>query len=254
MNRRTLIGIVCIILAIAITFGVAPLVNRMTTDNTTVIRLATDVKQGTEITAPMLETVSVKTETVPEGIIMDPAKIIGKYAASQLYTGDYLSAKKLTNERVNANDAFAGLTGDKVAVSFTIDSFAGGLSGKLQNGDIISIMINDKATNTTYIPGELKYVQIITATTGEGVDVDSAHDGEVIIPTTITVIVTNEQAKLLAHYETYASMHISLVYRGSEMNAAKFIAKQDEYLANALTSGANAQTPKDTTNKTTKTN
>ena len=36
MKNRTIIGIVCMILAVAMTFAVAPLVNRLTSDTTTV--------------------------------------------------------------------------------------------------------------------------------------------------------------------------------------------------------------------------
>ena len=46
MKNRTIIGIVCMILAVAMTFAVAPLVNRLTSDTTTVVRLKQDVGRG----------------------------------------------------------------------------------------------------------------------------------------------------------------------------------------------------------------
>ena len=50
MKNRTIIGIICMVLAVVITFAVAPLVNRLSSDTSTVIRLAEDIKQGAQIT------------------------------------------------------------------------------------------------------------------------------------------------------------------------------------------------------------
>lgn len=51
MKNRTILGIVCIVLAIAVMFGAAPLVNVMTAGKTEVIRFRRDVPQGTRIAA-----------------------------------------------------------------------------------------------------------------------------------------------------------------------------------------------------------
>ena len=80
MKNRTVIGVICMVLAVVITFAVAPLVNRLTSGISEVVRLSTDVKQGVQITAEHLETVKVKTDTIPEGAVTDPNEIIGKYA------------------------------------------------------------------------------------------------------------------------------------------------------------------------------
>ena len=141
MKNRTVIRIICMVLAAAVTFGVAPLVNRLTSDTTTVIRVSADVKQGSQITDAQVETAEVKADTLPTGVITQKAQVVVKYAASN---------------------------GSKVAVSITIDTFAAGLSGKLQNGDIISVIVTDKDAGKTSIPAELKYVKVITTTTAGG--------------------------------------------------------------------------------------
>ena len=233
MKNRTIIGVICMVLAVAVTFAIAPLVNRLTTDTSEVIRLASDVKQGTEIKAESLEVVKVKTDTVPQGTVNDPSAIIGKYAASQLYAGDYLTAEKLTGEANTASDVFASLNGEKVAVSVTIDTFAAGLSGKLQNGDIISVIVVDRDTGKAAIPGSLKYLKVITTTTSGGIDQDSIvknEDGSYEIPSTVTLLAGTEQAKQLAEYDNEDVMTVALVYRGTAENAQKFLDTQDEYL------------------------
>lgn len=236
MKNRTVIGIVCMVLAVAMTFFVSPLVNKLTSDTTTVIRVSADVKQGAQITDKHIETVGVKTDTLPAVVITQKSQVIGKYAASNIYAGDYFTTAKITDEANTAEDVFASLDGTKVAFSITIDSFAAGLSGKLQNGDIISIIVTDKDTGATSIPGSLKYLQVITTTTAGGVDKDSIvknDDGTFDLPSTVTVLVNADQAKLLAKYENNSTMQTALVYRGGKDTANKFLAKQDEYLKSA---------------------
>ena len=238
MKNRTVIGIICMVLAVIITFAIAPVVNRLTSDTTTVIRLSDDVKQGAQITEDKIETTEVKTDSIPAGVIVEKGAVIGKYAASNLYAGDYFTSDKLTAEAYTADDVFASLDGTKVAVSITIDSFAAGLSGKLKNGDVISIIVTDKDTGNTSIPGALKYVKVITTTTAGGVDKDSVvqnDDGTYELPSTVTVLVSTEQAKLLAKYEDNSTMQTALVYRGNIETANKFLATQDEYLKNGGT-------------------
>ncbi|MDD4415030.1 MAG: RcpC/CpaB family pilus assembly protein [Oscillospiraceae bacterium] len=236
MKNRTVIGIICMLLAVAVTFGVAPVVNRMMGDTTTVIRLSADIRQGAQITSEQIETVEVKTDTLPAGVITQKTEVIGKYAVSALYSGDYFTAPKLTDQANTANDVFASLDGSKVAVSITIDTFAAGLSGKLQNGDIISMIVINKDSGNAVIPAELKYIKVITTTTAGGIDKDSVttnEDGSYDLPSTVTVLVSTEQAKLLAKYEESSTMQTALVYRGDSKTAHQFLDKQEEYLKTA---------------------
>lgn len=231
MRNRTVLGIVCILLSLLITFGFSPLINRLTDGEVTVIRLVRDVKQGDEITAEDLETVRVKKSTLPDGTITDVNSLKDKYALSDLYKGDYLNKDKLSGSGNTVKEVFASLDGKKAAVSFTVDSLAAGLSGKLQAGDIISFIITDK-NGETKIPPELKYVKVITTTTQDGVDADKATPNENgVKPTaaTVTVLCNSEQARLIAAYENSGSIQTALVYRGKEETAKTFLAAQDKY-------------------------
>ena len=146
MKNRTVIGIICIIFAFVLTFAVSPLINSITANSNliSVVRVSENITKGSEITGDNTETVKVNKNSVPEGIIRNAAEAIGKYASVDLFSGDYLINAKLSDEGNTADDVFSLLDGSKVAVSFTIDTFAAGLSGKLYNGDIISIMVIDK--------------------------------------------------------------------------------------------------------------
>lgn len=234
MKNRTAIGIVCIILAVAITFGISPLVNKMTEGKTQVVVFSKDITKGAKITDGDLTLTELSKNGIPEEAIKDKKEIVGKYANSDLYKGDVATAAKLADNAISSDNVLASLGKDKVAMSVTVTSFAGGLSGKLQNGDIVSIYVTEKGKDTT-VPAELKYVKVITTTTSGGVDeneVQPNEDGTFDLPATVTVLVSVKQAVELASYEKNASMHIALVYRGDEKTANKYIAAQDKYLKN----------------------
>ncbi len=234
MKNRTVIGIICIIIAVAITFLIAPAVNKLTTDTTDVVRLRENVLQGSKISGNQVEVVKMKTDTLPKGAITNINDAIGRYAASALYAGDCLTIAKIMGKSNTADDTFMALNGQKYAMSFTIDSFAAGLSGKLKNGDIISLVVKDKNSGKSIMPAEFKYVKIITTTTSGGVDQDKIvknDDGSYEPPSTITLLVNSVQAKLLAEYEEY-TINCVLVYRGTSENAQKFLDKQEEYFGN----------------------
>ena len=56
INNRTIIGIVCIVLALVVTFGVSPLVNRISDQKTDIVRVKNTIERGQQITANDLET------------------------------------------------------------------------------------------------------------------------------------------------------------------------------------------------------
>lgn len=118
------------------------------------------------------------------------------------------------------------------------------ISGKLENGDIISLIVYDKSTEEALIPPELTYVRVITTTTADGFDKDelSANDdGTYDLPTTVTLLVNSEQAKLLTMYENTAKIHADLVYRGDDETAKKFLDAQDEYFARVSPSDTSSE-------------
>lgn len=231
MKNRTIIGIICVLLALVTVFLVAPLVNQNTTDTVDVIRLKHNISRGTEITTNHLEVAKVKGDSIPNGVINDYRVIVGKYAASDLYAGDYITAAKLTSNATSAEDVFVNLDG-KVAISVPITSFSGGLSGKLQNGDIIRFYVSAGNDEIAYVPGGLQWVKVITTTTGGGVDQDEIKendDGSHDMPSTVTVLANELQAKMLAEYSGGYDIHLVLVYRGEEVVANDYLAKQDKY-------------------------
>lgn len=228
-RNRTVIGVLCILLALIICFGVTPLFSRSASEKTDIVRVTKDIKEGDEITVEMVQTVEVGAYNLPQNLMTDKKEVVGKYATADLVAGDYILSSKLSAVPAAENAYLYNLDGTKQAISVTIKSFATGLSGKLESGDIVTVIVADyQGKGETAIPPELQYVEVISVTASSGYD---ANTGEVVdekeLPSTVTLLVTTEQAKVLAELEQDSELHLALVYRGTPENAAKFIAAQD---------------------------
>lgn len=228
-RNRTVVGVLCILLALIICFGVTPLFSRSASEKTEIVRVTKDIKEGDEITAEMVQTVEVGAYNLPQNLMTDKKEVVGKYATADLAAGDYILSSKLSAVPAAENAYLYNLDGKKQAISVTIKSFATGLSGKLESGDIVTVIVADyQGKGETAIPPELQYVEVISVTASSGYD---ANTGEVVdekeLPSTVTLLVTTEQAKVLAELEQDSELHLALVYRGTPENAAKFIAAQD---------------------------
>lgn len=242
MKNRTILGVICTVLALVIMFVVAPYFNAISSNDVECIRLKTDVLRGTQITAAHLEVVSVPSYAIPTGAYKSASEIVGKYATSQLYAGDYLSAGKLSTVSIAAADVLANIEEGKVAISVPITSFAGSLSGKLENGDVVRFWVRSEEDGEAVAPEELQWVKIVTTTTGSGIDKDQIivnEDGSFSMPSTVTVVVSEAQAKKLVEYSS-SSMYLTLIYRGNEEQTQKYLNMQDEVLAQLEVAGKEA--------------
>ncbi len=235
-KNRTVVGVICILLSLLICFGVTPLFNKSVSQKTEIVRVTKEIKAGEEITKDMVQTVEVGGFGLPENVIRQSETVIGKYAKADLSISDYILNTKLSDTPAAENAYLYNLDGTKQAISVTIKSFANGLSGKLQSGDIVSVIAADyKKQGMTVIPAELKYVEVISVTASSGYDANTgeakSEKDERELPSTVTLLVSPEQSKVLAELEADGKLHLSLVYRGTPANTAKFIEAQDKVIA-----------------------
>ncbi|WP_312643309.1 RcpC/CpaB family pilus assembly protein [Hydrogenoanaerobacterium sp.] len=241
-KNRTVIGVICIVLSLLICFAVTPLFNQSISQKTEIVRVTKPIKIGEAITKDMVQAVEVGGYNLPEDVVRQTDTVIGKFASADLAPGDYIIASKIADAPAAENAYLYNLTGEKQAISVSVKSFAAGLSGKLISGDIVSIVAPDyKKQGVTVIPPELQYVEVIAVTADSGYDANQRdgesnpsseqEDAEKELPATVTLLVTPEQGKILAELEADGTLHVSLVYRGSKENAAKFTEAQDSVLS-----------------------
>lgn len=263
LKNRTVLGAICIVLSLIICFALTPLFNQSVSQKTTVVRVVKDIQSGEQITKDMVQAVEVGGYNLPANIMTKDDSVIGKYAKADLSPGDYILAAKLSDSPASENAYLYELNGSKQAISVTIKSFAEGLSGKLASGDIVGVIAPDyKKQGSTVIPTELTYVEVVGVTASSGYDTDQTNtqtdkstssNNEKQLPATVTLLVSPEQAKILAELDSEGKLHLSLVYRGTKDGADKFLAIQDKLLEALYPKPSQSQSSTSSTGSTTST-
>jgi pilus assembly protein CpaB len=240
LKNRTVIGVLCIVLSLLICFGVTPLFNAAVAKKVSIVRVTKDITAGEKITSDMVKAVQVGGYNLPAGVLKVEDLVVGKYADADFSAGDYILSSKVSAQPVGSA-YFSNLDGKRQAISVAVQSLADGLSGKLQPGDIVSVIAPDyMKQGSTVIPQELQYVEVISVTTSSGTEANTAKtagqqgqstDNENNLPSTVTLLATPDQSKILAGLDADNDIHLALVYRGSTVNADRFLQTQDNVLA-----------------------
>ena len=221
LKSRTVLGVICIVVSLLICFGITPLFNKEISKKIEIVRVV-------KVTGDMVRSVEVGSLNLPSEVMKNKENVIGKYASADMVPGDYIINSKVADEPAAENAYLYNLSGEKQAISVSVKSFATGLSGKLKSGDIVSVIAPDyQKQGETVIPPE-----VIAVTAGSGYDANTGEEDpeEKELPSTVTLLATPEQSRILAMMEKDGNLHISLVYRGTKENAAKFIAEQEQAL------------------------
>ncbi|HGS9095692.1 TPA: Flp pilus assembly protein CpaB [Clostridioides difficile] len=235
LQNRKVLAVITLILATIIGFG-SPLYERMKSKST-YVRVVNKIEKGNKISSNQIrEYTTTDSKSLPNSIIKNKDDVVGKYAVVDMEKEDNVLSSKISQNPVAENEYLYNLNGSKQAMSITIKNFAAGLSGKLQTGDIISVIASDygEKKKTIKLP-QLEYIQVLAVTNQKGADkkddtVEKGNEDEQELPTTITLLVNETQAKILADLEEKSKMHVTLVYRGTDKTAKKFIEEQDRVI------------------------
>ena len=235
LKNRFVIGGLCILLGLLFSFVAIPALQSSNQgEATNVVRMKVSVQAGAQITADMVETVSIPEKLVKGGI-NDTASVVGKYTNANLYAGDYLTAAKLSATLAEQNSFSAGEAKGKTVVSVTLPSLASGVSGRLLPGDIVTVIAVPKGsvnqslgvepgatpettTAGAYVCTELEYIEVCAVTANDGtealVNARPGDNEENSLPVTISFYATKEQALKLVELEQQGAIHLAFVARG----------------------------------------
>lgn len=244
LRNRTVLGIASIVLSLIICFGLTPLFNQAISEKVAIARITENIQKGELITSKMIETVEIGGYNLPDTVLRLEENIVGNYALTELHAGDYVLNSKISSNPLVNYEYLTDFDGSDRAISVSIKSFAAGLSGKLEPGDIVKVMASDFGDmRETVSPMELQYVEVLAVTAGTGLDTDEYEiDQEAIekdkeLPATVTLKVSDKQAKLLAEMEAKGKIHIVFVYRGEKENADRFLDEQKLILSESEDEG-----------------
>ena len=240
INIRLLYGILSIILALIIAFIAIPAVTRKTASTTEIIRIAETVYAGECITETDLETVTVGNFNLPQSLATKPEDVIGTYAVTNLYPGDYVLPQKVSNTPLSSDPSLDVIPDGMMAFSVSVRSLAVGLSDKLQVGDIVRVYHygdNQVLDPVPDIP-ELHFVKVLAVTDENGYDTD--YEQPEIVETekpqtaSVTLLVSPLQARLLTLFENDGNIHIALVSRGNPNLADELLKRQADVIASII--------------------
>ena len=234
LKNRIVLGLICIVVSLLICFGITPMFNDALKSKVTLVRVTKEIRTGEQITDKMVTSVEAGGYNLPSNVIYKIEDVVGKYANADLYKGDYILKSKLSDTPKLRNAYLNKLNGENRAISVSIKSFASGLSGKLEAGDIVSLIAADVGSQReTLVYPELQYVEIIATTGSSGSDQNVQERGngeEEELASTITVLASPEQSRLLAELEQTGKLHAALVFRGESTQAQKFLDEQASVL------------------------
>lgn len=234
LRNKIVIGTLCILVGLLVGFVALPAYQSHSQSVTVhAVRMKAPAQVGAQITAGMLEVVSVPDKLIA-GSISDTVAVVGCYAATDLYIGDYLTAAKITATLEEQSPFSAGAKSGKLIVSVSLPSLAAGVSGRLQSGDVVTVMAYPKTptnqsmglepdsvsqpTSDVTIDPELRYLEVCMVTAGDGADADvkadPGKDDKNALPATVSFFATESQALKLAELEQDSVIHLAFIARG----------------------------------------
>lgn len=187
----------------------------------TVYKLKRDVEIGQKIQADNLEEVERSKSYIPKGVVRDKKDIVGKYVKTNIYDYDYITKEKLAGEE---DDVFYDVG---KLVSVTLHTQPAGVSGKLQRGDVVTVLgyaqvEGEIGSTEVKAPAELSAVEIVSVTNGNLQDINKEMKGKddaapSDLPATVILKVqSEEQAKKLVELEYGSKLHLVFQARGEQ--------------------------------------
>ena len=152
-RSRTVIGAVCILLAVLVCFGITHAFQRG----------PKSPDGGGPVKAEVIPRGHTSRQTwwrsTPEGppawrdsVATSLDEVVGRYTDVELRKNTDVNTAWLSSEPLTQYEYLTQLNGSKVAISVTIPTFAKGGSGKVEAGDIIMLFATDKDTGETTQP------------------------------------------------------------------------------------------------------
>ncbi len=228
MNKRMLFGCVSIALAAVVALVGIPAVTSQSSAKVKIVRAVAGIEKGTVITEEQVELVEIGSHGLAEGTITDTGQVVGLYALCDFVPGDAFLPAKVSPTSPETDTILTKLSGDKMAVSLSVNSLAGSLSNKLRADDIVTIYSYENGVVVQ--PEELRYVRIIAVTNADGINLDDAIGEDSRMAATVTFLVDTQQAETMVDIENAARLHLALVSRGDIDHAKELLAEQEQVL------------------------
>lgn len=248
MKNRKMIGIIAIVVGVVLSAALILLNIYQNSSVTTIYMTKAPITAGAYITKDDIVNKTITKKYKLDSYITNPEDIIGKCAAVDLVANDIFTEDKVSEYAENTDNQFLNIPSGKQAISFSVSGGSDSLSNKLKVGDIIRIYdYQNKNGGTANNYDSLQFVRVASITSSGYEDVtDNGNDGtksslasnssssekESKSYSTITVIVSSEQAKDIIKVEKGNGAYITLISRGNDQLAKELLERQDKIIAN----------------------
>ena len=232
--KKSTIGALCVAAAIAVGGIQWFAVSEASSAAEPVVRAKIEIPSGTKITASMLETVKMGKLGLPSNIAGNTSQVAGTYAKTDIQAHDII-----TGGKVAGHASGTALSDGKMLYSVAVKNLADSLSGKLQSGDIVQVVVPAQNTGNNAVGTSsetltaLQYIEVEGVTASNGQDTKAASASSTSTnsnqPATVTLYVNQTQINALASLGQN-EISFALVSRGDETKVKELLAKQDALL------------------------
>ena len=213
-QNKIVVGVVCIVIAAILAFFFLPSISKSKSNTETIFVVKNAVAEGTKIEESMLVEKEVGSYGLPQSIIKDKDKIVGKYASCNITPDDFILSSKLSDFAANQKLDKVMSQGNML-VTVSLDSVASAVGNHLKSGDIISIV--GYANDAVVVYEELKALEVYSIENENAEKLEDVENNEEAehLASTVTLIVNQVQAEKLIQAEYSGKVHAVFVKRGA---------------------------------------
>ena len=213
-QNKIVVGVICIVIAAILAFFFLPSISKSKSNTEKIYALKNAVAEGTKIEESMLVEKEVGSYGLPQSIIKDKDKIVGKYASCNITPDDFILSSKLSDFAANQKLDKVMSQGNML-VTVSLDSVASAVGNHLKSGDIISIV--GYANDAVVAYEELKELEVYSIENENAEKLEDVENNEEAehLASTVTLIVNQVQAEKLIQAEYSGKVHAVFVKRGA---------------------------------------
>ncbi len=223
-KNRIFIGVVCLLLAGIIAFGLLPGLYSRQASTAEIVRLDQTVEAGTVITDDMLTVAEVGAYGLPDDVVRVKSQITGLVAESAIYCRGIPVACRfaaLEDYQADKKAGDFGLSDGTYLLTINLPSESSGLAGILRAGDAVDVYSYSDEAGASVASVALTGVSVYQVLNSKlvslddldvklGADPDTDESDYDFAPAYVVFIVNEQQARVLIGLEKDEALHLTL--------------------------------------------
>ena len=213
-QNKIVVGVICIVIAAVMAFIFLPSISKSKSNTIKIYSVKNIIHEGSKIEESMITEKEVGSYGLPESVVKDKDKIVGKYASCDITPDDLILSSKLSDYAANQK-LDKVMSQGKMLVTVSLDSVAAAVGNHLKTGDIISIV--GYSNDSVVVYEELKELEVYSIENENAEKLEDVENNEEAehLASTVTLVVTQVQAEKLIHAEYSGKVHAVFVKRGA---------------------------------------